>query len=542
MVFKIALLIIFVAATIYIGYYSRKKATSVDGFVLGGRKIGPWMSAFAYGTSYFSAVVFIGYAGQFGWKYGLAAFWAGIMNALIGSLLAWFVLGRRTRIMTHHIDAKTMPEFFGKRFKSNALRITAAIIIFIFLIPYTSSVYNGLGRLFAMAFAIPYEWCVIGMAVVTCIYVVWGGYSATALNDTVQGTIMLVSIVAVIVCVLNGQGGFQEALNSLAAVSDETIPNGTVAGVFASMFGPDPLNLLGVVILTSLGVWGLPQMVQKFYAIESESAITKGAIISTIFALVISGGSYFLGGFGRLFTNEVDATINASGVLAPAAGYDSIVPTMLSGLPDILLGIIVIMVLSASMSTLSSLVLTSSSTLTLDFIKPVFKKDMGEKSQLVWMRALLAVFVIISTVIALVQYNSSITFIAQLMGYSWGALAGAFIAPFLYGLYMKRASKAATWVCFIWGVGLTVVNMVAGFMGITIIASPINCGAIAMVGALIIYPIISFITPTGIPKEYVDWCFEGYEARVTVRATQAIGAEVESKLEAADPPVAAPQQ
>ena len=535
MFLKIALLVIFVVATIYIGYYSRKKAESVDGFVLGGRKIGPWMSAFAYGTSYFSAVVFIGYAGQFGWKYGLAAFWAGIGNALIGSLLAWFVLGRRTRVMTHHIDAKTMPEFFGKRFNSQALRIVSALIIFVFLIPYTASVYNGLGRLFGMAFAIPYEWCVIAMAVVTCIYVIWGGYSATALNDTVQGTIMLVSIIAVIVCVLNGQGGFMQAILSLAEVSDASVPNGTAAGIFASMFGPDPLNLLGVVVLTSLGVWGLPQMVQKFYAIESESAITKGAIISTLFAFIIAGGSYFLGGFGRLFSEQLGTVEGAGGALMPQAGYDSIIPSMLSGLPDILLGIIVVMVLSASMSTLSSLVLTSSSTLTLDFIKPVFSKDMDERSSLLWMRVLLAVFVIISTIIAIVQYNSSITFIAQLMGYSWGALAGAFIAPFLYGLYMKRASKAATWVCFAWGVGLTVVNMACGFAGMTLIASPINCGAIAMVGALVIFPLVSLVTPRGMSQDYVDWCFAGYEKTVVVPATAAIGAEVESQLDASKP-------
>ncbi len=526
MAFKIALLVIFVAATVYIGYYTRKKAATVDGFVLGGRKIGPWMSAFAYGTSYFSAVVFIGYAGQFGWKYGIAAFWAGIGNAIIGSLMAWFVLGRRTRIMTNHLDARTMPEFFGKRFNSQALRIASALIIFVFLIPYTASVYNGLGRLFGMAFAVPYEWCVIAMAVVTCIYVIWGGYSATALNDTVQGTIMLVSIIAVILCVLNGQGGFTQALVNLAQVSDETIPNGSVAGVFASMFGPDPLNLLGVVVLTSLGTWGLPQMVQKFYAIESESAITKGAIISTVFALIISGGSYFLGGFGRLFSEQIGTTVSSSGTLMPNGGYDAVIPTMLSSMPDILIGVIVIMVLSASMSTLSGLVLTSSSTLTLDFIKPVFKKDMSEKSQLVWMRALLAVFVVISAAIALYQYNSSVTFIAQLMGYSWGALAGCFLAPFLYGLYLKRSSKIATWLCFAWGVGITVANMAFGF-----IASPINCGAIAMVASLIAYPIVSYVTPTGMAREYVDACFAGYGKTVTVPATAALGAEVEEELE-----------
>ena len=511
MAVKIILLVIFFAATIYIGYYSRKKASSVDGFVLGGRKIGPWMSAFAYGTSYFSAVVFIGYAGQFGWKYGIAAFWAGLGNVIIGSLAAWFVLGRRTRVMTHHLDASTMPEFFGKRFDSNALRIVSALIIFIFLIPYTASVYNGLSRLFTMAFGIPYEVCIIGMAVITCIYVVWGGYAATALNDTVQGTIMLVTIVAVIGCVLAGQGGFMSALSSLAEVSDPTVENGTVAGVFASMFGPDPLNLLGVVVLTSLGTWGLPQMVQKFYAIESEGAITKGAIISTVFALVVAGGSYFLGGFGRLFADQI--SYNEAGVPV----YDSIVPTMLSSLPDILIGVVVVMVLSASMSTLASLVLTSSSTLTLDFIKPVFFKDMHEERQLKWMRGLLVAFVVVSTVLALVQYNSSITFIAQLMGYSWGALAGSFIAPFVYGLYMKRASKAAVWVCFVFGVGVTVANMMFGF-----IESPINCGAIAMLVTLVAFPLISLVTPRGVSREHVDRCFAGYERKVTVPAREAL--------------------
>ncbi len=523
MFFKILLIVIFIAATVYIGYYSRKRASNVDGFVLGGRKVGPWMSAFAYGTSYFSAVVFIGYAGQFGWKFGIAAFWAGIGNVIIGSLLAWFVLGRRTRIMTQHLNARTMPEFFGKRFNSKALRIAAALIIFVFLIPYTASVYNGLSRLFGMAFGLPYEVCIIGMAIITCVYVIWGGYAATALNDTVQGSIMIVAIIAVIICVLNGHGGFVNALTDLSLVTDPTAGNETAVGVFASMFGPDPMSLLGVVVLTSLGAWGLPQMVQKFYAIESEGAITKGAIISTIFALVIAGGSYFLGGFGRLFGDSIAYTTGAGGATIPV--YDSIIPTMLSGLPDILIGIVVVMVLSASMSTLSSLVLTSSSTLTLDFIKPVFAKKMGERGQLGWMRVLLAVFVVISAAIALFQYNSPVTFIAQLMGYSWGALGGCFIAPFLYGLYMKRSSKAAVWVCFVWGVGITVVNLMMGIMGTPLIASPINCGAIAMVVSLIAFPIISLITPRGVDKGYVEMCFAGYDRKVTVRARDALGDE-----------------
>ncbi len=485
MFLKILLVIVFVAVAVGVGIYCRRTTKTVDGFVLGGRNVGPWMSAFAYGTSYFSAVVFVGYAGQFGFKYGLAATWAGIGNAILGSLLAWWVLGPRTREMTHRLGAQTMPEFFGERYGSKALRIAAAAIIFVFLIPYTASVYNGLSRLFGMAFGLPYDVCVIGMAVVTCIYVVLGGYMATVMNDFIQGVVMLFGITAVIVAVLAANGGISEAIVNLSQIPAE---GSQLQGPFVSFFGPDFLNLFGVIILTSLGTWGLPQMVQKFYAIKSGPAVKQGAIISTIFAFVVAGGSYFLGGFGRLYEGQIDYAANGTPI------YDSVIPTMLSYLPDLLIGLVIVLVLSASMSTLSSLVLTSSSTLTIDLIKDNFVKNMTEKRQIHTMRILLVIFIAVSAGIALVQYHSSIVFIAQLMGYSWGALAGAFLGPFFWGLYSGKISKAAVWSSFIFGIGLTVINMAMGFAGTPLIESPINCGAICMVVSLIIVPVVSLFT------------------------------------------------
>lgn len=358
---------------IVVGVIASKHATNVGDFVLGGRKVGPWLTAFAYGTSYFSAVVFVGYAGQFGWRYGISATWIGIGNALIGSLLPWIVLGGRTRTMTKHLNSATMPDFFGRRFDSKAIKIAAAVISFIFLVPYTASVYNGLSRLFEMAFNIPYWVCVLGMASLTGLYVILGGYMATAINDLIQGIVMLVGIVAVIGAVLSQQGGFFSAVGKLAELKSDVPVTLGQSGAFTSFFGPDPINLLGVVILTSLGTWGLPQMVHKFYAIKDEKSIKTGTIISTIFAIIIAGGCYFLGSFGRLFDNP--GLYNEQGKVI----YDAIMPYILSSLSDVLIGIVVVLVLSASMSTLSALVLTSSSTITLDLIKDNLYKDMNSE-------------------------------------------------------------------------------------------------------------------------------------------------------------------
>ena len=498
MIIKIIALILFFALMIGVGIYSQKKVRNANDFVLGGRAVGPWVTAFSYGTSYFSAVVFIGYAGQFGWRFGIASTWIGLANAFIGSLLAWRLLGRRTRVMSNYLKASTMPEFFGKRFNSSSIRIAASLITFVFLIPYTASVYNGLSRLFGMAFDIPYEVCVIGMAVLTGIYVVLGGYMASSITDFIQGILMLFGIIAVIVSVLNGHGGFTAALQSLANVTD---PEYNTPGIFASFFGTDLVSLLGVVVLTSLGTMGLPQMVHKFYAIKDERAIKTGTIVSTFFALVVAGGSYFLGGFGRLMSGNPAIYAEDGSVV-----YDTIIPQMLAPLGDLLIGIVVVLVLSASMSTLSSLVLTSSSTLTLDLIKPVFAKKMDNKKQLLSMRIFIVFFIALSILLAM---NKN-TFIAQLMGYSWGALAGSFLGPFLYSLYFKKITRASVWTSFIIGVGITVTNMLFSY-----IASPINAGAIAMVLSLIVVPLVSLITPK-MPKAETDSIFDCFLETVTV--------------------------
>ncbi len=543
MFIKLAMIIVFFAITIAVGVLSRRSSKGLEGFVLGGRSVGPWLTAFSFGTSYFSAVIFIGYAGRFGWNFGLASTWIGLGNAFIGSLLAWMVLGRRTRIMTQHLGSRTMPDFFGLRFGSKPLRLVAAVIVFVFLIPYTASLFNGLAQLFSASFDLDYMWWVIIMAVLTGVYVIIGGYMGSAVNNFIQGLIMLAGIVAVIGTVLHHNGGLTEAIAQLSA-DTATTPAGTpFPGAYTSFLGPQPLQLLGVVILTSLGTWGLPQMVGKFYAIKDEGAIKKGTIISTVFALIVAGGCYFLGGFGRLYADNV--AMNAAGT-APAS-FDAIIPAMLNAVETAvggggawLIGLVLILVLAASMSTLSSLAMTSASTITLDLIAPLAKKERSERSHMLTMRILLAVSIIIAAAIAILVVSDADMagklYISDLMGISWGTLAGCFLAPFLYGLYWKRVTKAAVWASFATGLGITLTQFIlnavlkisfenpvlAYFCG-----SSINAGMLAMVVGLVVVPVVSLLTrrtcPTG-----TDDMFACYNRLVQVAVGTALEEETDT--------------
>ena len=531
MFIKLAIIVVFFAVTLLVGVLSHRSAKGLDGFVLGGRSVGPWLTAFSFGTSYFSAVIFIGYAGRFGWNFGLASTWVGLGNAFIGSLLAWMILGRRTRVMTQHIGSRTMPDFFGLRYGSKALRLVAAVIVFIFLIPYTASLFNGLAQLFSASFNLDYMWWVIIMAVLTGVYVIIGGYMGSAINNFIQGLIMLVGIVAVIAAVLVNNGGLTEAIAKLSEGSATTAAGTEFKGAFTSFFGPQPLQLLGVVILTSLGTWGLPQMVGKFYAIKDEGAIKKGTIISTVFALIVAGGCYFLGGFGRLYADRVP--MNADGT-APAS-FDAIIPAMLNGVESALgkggawlIGLVLILVLAASMSTLSSLAMTSASTITLDLVAPLSKKKRSEKSDMLIMRVLLAISIVIAAAIAiLVVTNKKVAgmlYISDLMGISWGTLAGCFLAPFLYGLYWKGTTRAAVWASYITGLGITltqfilhsVLKFTSGLPAVEyFLGSSINTGMLAMVVGLIIVPVVSLITRRSRP-DGTDEIFSCYDRLVQV--------------------------
>ena len=472
------LLGIYALMLVAIAVYTSKRTKNLNDFFLGGRNMGGWMTAFAYGTTYFSAVIMIGYAGKVGWGFGMSAVWIGIGNALIGSLLAWLVLAKRTRSLTHALDASTMPEFFEKRFGSKTMKILSALLIFVFLVPYSASVYQGLSYLTETIIGIPFFYCMLGMAVLTGIYLVLGGYKATALSDFFQGVIMLAGIVVVIVMVISNQkvGGLSEGLKRLSEIDPK----------LTQLVGPPGIwNLLSFVVLTSVGTWGLPHIVHKFYAIRDDKAIVKGTVISTVFALVIAGGAYFLGVFGKLFLDNT-VPLNDLGV----KDFDRVMPLVFQqALPEVVLGVVLVLVLSASMSTLSSLVLVSSSAISMDLVGGVLFPKMKQQTVKVLMRVFCAVFVLLSFYMAMDKNATIIT----LMSVSWGTLAGAFLGPFLTGLWLKRAGKASAWAGMIAGL---VTSMALNFItfGTFRFEAPM-AGAIAMVvsvavafGAALLFP------------------------------------------------------
>lgn len=487
---------IYLVMLVIIGLYSMKKTKTLGDFFLGGRKMGPWITAFAYGTTYFSAVMFVGYAGNFGWTYGLPVVWIGIANALVGTLIPWLLLAKPTRRITQNLDARTMPEFFEKRYQSKGLKIISAIIIFVFLVPYCASVYQGLALFFEGVFKIDYKVCMIIMAAVTALYLIMGGYVATALSDFFQGIVMIAGVVLMVAFVLGAPqvGGLALGVEKLGMIDPK---NPLLGNLFGN--GSIIIPLISLIILTSVGTWGLPQMVHKFYAIRDEKAITRGTIISTVFSLIIAGIGYFTGAFGRLFLNN-QMPLNAAGVPNP----DAIMPAVLNNaLPPVLLGLIVAMLLAASMSTLSSLVLVSSSAIAMDLTKGIFKPKMQEKNVIGLMRVLCGVFVLFSLLVAIFQIQQ----IFVLMSLSWGAISGAFLAPFLLGVKWKGVTKAGAWTGIITGVTVDIVLYI--LLQSKVLAIPGGApaiAAIAMITSFILTVAISLVTKK-INRELVDEMF-----------------------------------
>lgn len=503
MFIKASILVLYIVGMLLVAFFTRKRSKTVGDTLLGNRNMGGWLTAFAYGTTYFSAVIFIGYAGEQGYTFGFSSLWIGVGNAVIGAAIAWIVLARRTKNMTVHLGTKTMPEFFEARYQSRHLKLLAGLIVVVFLLPYSASVYTGLGYLFKSVFGIDFIWVVLVMAFLTAVYLFFGGYFATAVSDFIQGIIMFVGVVVMIFYVFNYEkvGGF---LEGIAAIGDKREEMGL------AMTGTGIWQLVMLVLLTSLGSWGLPQIVHKFHTVKNEAAIKKATWVSTVFALIIGVGAYLVGCTVVLVFGDTAATIPA----------DQRIPMLLAEtLPAGLLGLITILVLSASMSTLSGLTLSISSAASIDIVKGYIKKDASDKFINYCLKIIGVVVIAVSAFIAI--YNDHVqevtgkaTTIVNLMSLSWGVLAGCFIGPYIYGLYDKKASKTAVYASML---GTIVITLVLYIVSKTVPATaailfPPAIGVITIAYSILVTPLVSRFTKSPSP-EMVETAFAAAKKR-----------------------------
>lgn len=488
-------LVVFLALMVGIGLWGMRRTKTLGDFFLGGRSLGPWVSAIAYGTSYFSAVIFIGFAGTQGWQFGLSALWIALGNALIGALAAWLILARRTRRMTQNLDAMTMPEYLQERYGARHLKPVAASVVFFFLLPYSASVFKGLGHLFELVFHIPYDYALLIMIAFTGVYLILGGYFAIAVTDFIQGIIMFFGA-AVMLIVLSSEGGGYVAMAQRVA---ELYPTHVPPAGQPPLLGlnqPSALTVISLVFMTSFGTWGLPQMTQKYYAIKNERVIPKAAIVTTVFALMIGFAAYSTGAFAHVFFDLDTVPQTEAGRIL----YDLIVPTLLTThLPEVLLALIMLLILSASMSTLSSLVLVSSSSVAIDMLPSRQDTKAGKNNSVALMRLLSGVFIIISYFISRFQ----ISIIVYLMSLSWGAVSGAFAAPYILGLYSRKITKAGAYAGLLTGLAVEIIL----FFTLGAAQSPL-AASIAILVPFAVTPLVSlFSAPPS--KALLDRAFEG---------------------------------
>ena len=492
----LTIVVVYVLVMLAVGYWCMKRTKSVGDFFLGGRTLGPWMSAFAYGTTYFSAVLFIGYAGRLGWAFGIHTMWIVLGNTLIGTLLAWKILAGPTRDMTVRLNALTMPEFLRTRYDSKLLQIVSALAVFTFLVPYSASMLMGMSYLFEMTLNINYNQALYFLTGLTAVYLVMGGYFAVAVSDFIRGIVEFAGVMIMVYLLAHRPetGGFIHAATQLW--QDPTAAPGLAkakelgVGTFLPVTVPGGVTLFALVLITSFGPWALPQMVQKFYSIRSKADVKRAMTIATVFAAFMAFGAYFSGALTHLFYGP-QLPADLMGPKGPI--WDKIMPHFIttSNLPEALVLIIVLMVFSASMSSLSSLVLVSSSAIAIDVYGAVFNRQAKPKQTMFLMRLLCAVFVGFSLLIAL----NKPTAILNLMVMSWGSLAGVFLAPFLYGLFWRRTTRAGVICGIISGLSSAIVLFKTwGADG-----API-AGAITMTIPLIVVPIVSLLTPAPSPE------------------------------------------
>ena len=473
MILKITVVGLYALMIIIVGIISLRKTKSFKDFALGGGAVGPWMTAFSYGTAYFSAVLFIGYAGQTGWSFGISALWVAVFNTLFGVLLVWALLGRRIKGAALRYNISTLSEYLEKRYNSSFFKLLSSIVIFIFMIPYTAAVFMGLSYLFTSSFGLNYSYVLIFIGVFTAVYMVLGGYKSMALIDVLFGIIMVISVCILYTATVKQGNGLVSIMDSLKAINPK----------LAKVVGPPGWwPLFSLVFLTSVAPFAMPHLMQKFIAVKDDRSIKIGMGVSTIFAALIGTVAYFVGATTRVFLSPVKFPELFTAGGAPI--FDRLMPGLLNSVvPEGLTVIILLLILSASMSTLASLVLLSSSTFAKDFYAGFINSKIGDRPLTILMRIMSAVFIFLSVILAFLNIDS----IVAILGVSWGAIGSFFLGPFVWGLLSRRMNKAGALVSGIGGLAACLILYFSGMPST-------QAGTIGMILSLVLNPVVSLVS------------------------------------------------
>jgi SSS family transporter len=418
-----------------IGALTSRRSSSREGFFLGGRRMGPWVTSLSYVAAYFSSVLIIG-GGGFGYRYGLATLWIGAINVLVGITLVWIVLGRRLRRLTARLGTMTVPGFLAERFRSPRLRIVSALVVAGFLVIYNVSILKGMGNAFEGLMGLPYMAGVLLAGAIIVLYVTWGGYTAVVWTGFVQAWLMGTGLVLLTVHALPATGGLTALVGRLGSIDPGLVETPGAWGW---------AGLISFALIVSFGVWGMPQLLVRFYSIRSERVLRVGIVVAS------------LGGCLALLPYLLGA---AARVLHPGLAHpDLAIPTLSKAvLPAWAAAVFLAGVIAAGMSTFAAVLIITSGAMVQDLVVKGLRRDLTERQAVRASRWVGGGVGLISLGIAL----RPPALVLVLTAFAWSAIASACLWPIVLGTTWRSATRQGAWASMIGGLAMTLLWMALG--------------------------------------------------------------------------------
>ncbi|CDC72018.1 MULTISPECIES: sodium/proline symporter [environmental samples] len=426
---------VYLIAMLGVGVWFAKKNNSVDDFYLGGRKLGPFVTAMSAEASDMSSWLLMGLPGV-AYISGLAeASWTAIGLA-VGTYLNWLIVARRIRRYSNHLDAITVPQFFSKRWGDdrNLLSAIAAVVIIIFFIPYLASGFSACGKLFASLFGTSYVTAMLISAAVIVIYTVMGGFLAASFTDLIQSIIMTVALIVVLSFGVAQAGGLDAVMDnarSLAGYLSLTHIHDATTG------GSSPYSLLTICSLLAwgLGYFGMPHILLRFMAIEEEKKLALSRRVATIWVVISMGVAIFIGVVGNGMTK--------AGAMEQLADSETIIVQIASLISHygifaaLVAGVILAGILAATMSTADSQMLAASSSVSQNLLVEFFHLKIAGRKSVIVARSTMVVIALVAAFLAR-DPNSSVF---RVVSFAWAGFGAAFGPVVLFALFWKRSNK-----------------------------------------------------------------------------------------------------